>query len=316
MSTAGTRTNSKEERDIRLFNFTQQVPNPETSDPLSNPFGNTVRIRFPFPQSFKSAELALADLFIFYSWYNIGANFGNNVFSYSFPTAAGYQTFNVTIPDGFYTLDNLNQFFQQIQQSNGTYLIDVSGNPVYFLFWVVNTTYYRVTLFSNPIPAGGAGFTVPANYPGGGPPASAQDPILFILDTHAPAGSSTPGAYSFSKTLGYSPGPYPPMNVATTGVAQSYNGQFPPVIESTTSVQVACSLANSSGLTDKAQVFYTFSPNVAFGEQVQISPPFPRYVPVTDGFYNYMDVYFVDENGKLLNLQDPHLSGTLMIRGK
>jgi hypothetical protein len=315
MSTTGTRLQSKDDLTIRYFPFSQDTANPETTS-QSNPYGNIIRIRFPINQSFKNAEVSLVNLEIYYSWRNITAAFGNNTFSYSFPTAAGYQTFNVTIPDGFYSLDDLSAIFQQIQFTNGTYLINSSGNPVYFLYWVSNTTFYRTTLFSNAVPANGVGYTVPANYPGGGPPTTAQDPILIINATNAPANSATPGLYSFSKTMGYLPGSYPTLTVAETGVSQSYNGQYPPVIESTSCVQVACNIANSSAFSlGASNVIYLFSPNLPYGEQLQINPHFPRWVPITDGFYPYIDLYFLDSNGLLLNMQDPHVSGSIQVRG-
>lgn len=318
MSNVGTNIEGRSKDTVRYLSFAQEVVNPQTSDPQRNPFGNIVRIFFPSPQSFKNAEIALANLYIFYSWFNITAIFGNNVFSYAFPTASGYMTFNVTIPDGFYSIDSLNQIFEQIQRTNGTYLIDTNGNPVYFIYWVTNETFYRVSLFSNPVPANGVGYTVPANYPGGGVPTTDMDPSLIILPTNAAAGASNPlgTSYSFSKILGFSPGSYPSQAVADTGIAQSYNGQYPPVIESTTCVQVACSLANSSSISANAQTIYTFSPTVTFGSQIVVQPHFPLWVPVSDGFYNYVDITFLDSSSRLLNMQDPNLSGSLIIRGK
>lgn len=317
MTDTGTTTQGNTEKTIRYIILTQQSPNRETTS-SNNPYGNVMRVRFPQVQSFNQAEIALIELYIYYSWFNITAAFGNNTFSYAFPTAAGYQTFNVTIPDGFYTLDSLNQLFQQIQFTNGTYLSNSSsGAPVYFLYFVPNEAFYRVSLFANPIPANGTGYTVPANYPGGGPPATAQDPSLIILSTSAEAGSTTTdGLYSFSKVLGFIPGAYPTQTVAETGVAQSYNGQFAPIIESTSAVNVASNLVNASGISNNAQVFYTFSPNSPFLSQLQYTVPYPQWLPVTDGWYSYADFSFLDDNNRLLQLQDPHITIKIAIRGK
>jgi hypothetical protein len=317
MSTTGTTTQGSTESTIRYIVTTQQSPNPETTS-STNPFGNIIRYRFPNVQSFNNAEVALIELYIFYSWYNITAAFGNNTFSYQFPTASGFVTFTVTIPDGFYSFSSLNQIFQQIQLTNGTYLINTaSGAPVFFLFFIANEAFYRVSLFSNPVPANGAGFTVPANYPGGGPPTTAQDPILVILPTNFPAGSTTTDAfYSFSKLLGYSPGSYPTQTVAETGIAQSFNGQFPPIIESTSAVNVSASFVNASSISSNPQTFFTFSPNAPFLSQLQYTPPYPQWLPLTDGWYSFVDIAFQDDNGRLLQLQDPHITIKLAIRGK
>lgn len=317
MSTTGTTLTGNDERTIRYIVTTQQAPNAETTS-TNNPFGNIIRVRFPSVQSFNKAELALIELYIYYSWFNITAQFGNNTFSYVFPTLGGYMTFNVVVPDGFYTLDSLNQIFQQIQLSNGTYLIDTTtNNPVFFLSWLPNETFYRVSLFSNPIPAAGAGYTVPSNYPGGGPPATAQNPSLIINATNFPAGNySTDGFYSFSKVLGYVPGSYPIQSIANNGVAQSYNGQFSPIIESTSAVNISSNLVNASTISPNPQVFYTFSPNATFGTQLQYTVPYPEWSPVSDGWYNYVDIAFQDDNGRLLQLQDPHITIKIAVRGK
>lgn len=310
-------TNTQGTIKTRFLTFTQQVPNPVTSNAQSNPYGNIVRINFPYPQGFRSAELALATLYMYYSWYNITAAFGNNTFAYKFPTNTGYVTFNVTIPDGFYSIDELNQIFQQIQNTNGTYLIDANGNPVYYLYFIANATFYRTTLFSNVLPAAGSlpsGYTVPSTFPGGSGnvSSSAQAPTMTFLPTSYPAGSNTPGFYSFSKTLGYLPGDYPTVGTTTS---QSYNGQYSPIIESTTSIGVACSVANSSAISSQPQVFYSFSPNVTFGSQIQIQPPVLLWVPVTDGNYPFIDIAFYDSNNNLLNMEDANLSGSIIIRG-
>lgn len=317
MSTTGTTTQGSTESTIRYIVATQQSPSSETTS-STNPFGNIIRCRFPVLQSFNQAEVALIELYIFYSWFNITASFGNNTFSYQFPTASGFQTFNITIPDGFYTFDSLNQLFEQFQFTNGTYLINsTSGSPVYFLYFLANATFYRISLFSNPIPANGTGYTVPANYPGGGPPTTATDPILVILPTNAPAGSTNMDSfYSFSKVMGFLPGSYPTQTVANTGIAQSYNGQFAPIIESTSAVNVSASFVNASSISPNPQVFFTFSPNNAFLSQLQLTPPYPQWLPIADGWYPYVDIAFSDDNGRLLQLQDPHITIKLAIRGK
>jgi hypothetical protein len=304
---------------IRTIPFNQTVVNPLTSS-FQNPYGNVIRVQFPYPQSFTQSELALQNFFIFNSWYNISAELGNNVFAYTFPTASGQETFSVTIPDGFYNLEDLNDYLQTIVMvNNGTYLIStVTGNNVYYIQILVNDTYYRATVFLDAVPdpaeALAMDLTAPANYPGGGLPATATTPQLVILPTPYPAGSDTPGQYSFSKYLGYTPGSYPP---APLGATVSYNGQFAPQVESTNNVNLSCNMVNNSGLSTNTQFFYSFSAaNVPFGNQIIVNPHFPVFIPVADGFYNYIEIYVLDDNQQALLVQDPHISGTVMIRGK
>src|SRR6202034_1061508 len=93
----------------------------------NNPFPNTLVVQFPYPQKFSRCEVALSETFLFYSWYNITAAFGNNTFSYGYPTgnggdANGYIFFTVVIPDGFYSIDDLSSYFVANQIFNGCYV--------------------------------------------------------------------------------------------------------------------------------------------------------------------------------------------------
>jgi hypothetical protein len=298
---------------LRTVPIQQVVANPFTTT-AANPYGNTLVYQFPYPQRFDQAEVALANLYCFYSWYNVSAAFGNNKFQYNWPLSDGsYQTFTVTIPDGFYQLDDLNSYFEQVQVANGTYLTSTTTNqPVYFLYWAANTTYYRVTVTSEPVPSSATGYILPDNYPAGLLPPTNTNPQLVILSGNGNAGTNTPGLYSFSKTLGFSPGTYPPNNPAA---AYFVNGQFAPIIESTSNVFVQCNLVNTNGLSQFGQVLYTFSPQVAFGSQVQEKPFFPLFMQVADGQYNQIIITLRDENFIPLNIQDPHISLVLLLRG-
>lgn len=313
MASIGTRTDNESRNNIRTIDFQQVVKDPGTP----GQFANTIVVPFSIAQSFSRSEAALVDLYLFYSWYNISAYFGNNTFSYEFPTLAGYQTFNVTIPDGFYSIDELSDYFRQVQINNGTYLYlaaDPGQTPITYLFWGANSIYYRTTLFATPVPdASDATYSEPSNFPGGGRSTTVQDPSLVVLPTTAPAGSNTPGQYSFSKTLGFSPGTYPPVG---TTAAYSMNGQFAPFIESTNVVNVSVSFINNGGITTNPQILLSFSPTTSFGNQVVVQERFPVYLPIADGIYQYIVVQLQDENFQPLNIQDPHINGRIMCRGR
>lgn len=313
MSVIGTRVDNESKNLTRVIQFQQNNADPNSTS-VFNPYPNTITVRFPYPQSFSRCEAALTNLYLFYSWFNITARFGNNTFSYQFPTAAGYLTFNVTIPDGFYSIDELSEYFQTVQIANGTYLTDSNGDPVTYLSWIANSVYYATTIISNPVPNTlPSGWALGDGFPGGGLPSTAEDPTLVINATGAPAGSSTPGQYSFSKTLGISPGSYP-VNGRTT--PYTFNGQFPPVIESTNAVNVSVDIVNNGSLNANPSIISSFSPQVGFGEQINLAIYFPIFLPVADSFYQQIVITFLDENFTPLNLVDPHISGTILIKGR
>ena len=81
-------------------------------------------------------EVMLSSAQIPYSIFNITAAYKNNAFTLQFPTGAAvgtYTAFNIVIPDGFYTINDLNSYLQQYCITNGLYLIDGNGNNVYYI---------------------------------------------------------------------------------------------------------------------------------------------------------------------------------------
>jgi hypothetical protein len=70
-----------------------------------------------------------------YSIFNITDIYNNNKFGFGFPTGNSinsYTMFALTIPNGFYTIEDLNSYMQQYAISNGLYLINNNGDNVYY----------------------------------------------------------------------------------------------------------------------------------------------------------------------------------------
>ena len=62
---------------------------------------------------------------MYYSWYNISENLGNDTFSYVWRSGTSTSnTYIITIPDGLYEIADLNTFFQSKMIENGHNLID------------------------------------------------------------------------------------------------------------------------------------------------------------------------------------------------
>ena len=101
-------------------------------------------------------EMCVSSVSIPYSWNNVSTYYNNKTFSLIFPTAATTVTYSFVLPDGFYTVNDINYFIQQTCISNGAYLIDSALNNVYFTNIAYNATYYsiQVLLFSVPTTIG------------------------------------------------------------------------------------------------------------------------------------------------------------------
>ena len=118
---------------------------------------------FNIPQD---SEVMIANVQIPYSFYNITLAYNNNSFQFSFPTGSyGFATSTITIPDGFYTTTSLNYYLQQWMISNGYYLVNGSGQNVYYFTIQYNSYQYGNQLLGYTVPiALPSGYSYPTGY--------------------------------------------------------------------------------------------------------------------------------------------------------
>ena len=114
--------------------------------------GNS-QLTFQFPAGainlIEGDQLALSSVSMYNSVFNITAALGNNTFKYTWVDAT---VKTVTIVDGFYDVDALNDYLHQIMLNNGHYLIENStGNFVWFLTIQINVTIYAIQIQAYPM---------------------------------------------------------------------------------------------------------------------------------------------------------------------
>lgn len=85
-------------------------------------------------------EMALTNLNLWYSWYNISAEKGNNILRYYNGTI---WRPDIVIPDGQYTLSQLNSFLHETMKDNGDFTISGSGQEVYDIIIEANLSTIR-----------------------------------------------------------------------------------------------------------------------------------------------------------------------------
>lgn len=254
--------------------------------------------RYNFPQGAikfeKHARVAVGNINIFYSWYNISAELNNNTFSIEFPV---FGTLNITIPDGYYDVGSLNSFIQQEFITNDLYLIDSNGDFVYYLELVENPTVYAVQQNSYAVPiALPAGYSQPAGWPGY--PGVATTPQLIV------------SANDFRNIIGFNAGTTPTPVQATTF---SKTSDFTPQVSPVSSVIVGCSLVNSK-FSNPPQVLYSFAPDVPFGSLIRSNPNEHSFINIQPGNYPSFDIIFLDQNFNALPIRDSNLLIQLLIK--
>lgn len=101
-------------------------------------------VEFPSPIDLTGEwELSLIKANLWYAWYNISAEKGNNIVRYYNGTL--FRP-NIVIPDGQYTLDQLNDFIQSQMNANGDFTLDTAGQPVYDIIIEPNFSTLRTNI--------------------------------------------------------------------------------------------------------------------------------------------------------------------------
>lgn len=257
---------------------------------------NIYRYAIPGSGLFRDAEIAISNIQMFYSWQNITSTYDNNTFSIIFPTGAGTATVNLTVPDGTYTVADLNSYIQSIMVANNYYLIDGGGDFVYYLELVENASRYAIQLNTFPVPT-----ALPAGWtnPGWALPVVGNTPQLVVPST------------AIQTLLGFTAGTYPSPAQATAYSALSTSV---PQLSPVSSVIVGCNLVNNQ-LANPRSVIYSFSPGgTTYGNLIQSSAYQYSWVPIQNGTYSSVDITFYDQNFNNLRILDTNVVIFLLIR--
>ena len=125
-----------------------------SSNLVQSSINNTYRYTFPQGSvKFKNSKIAVANIAVYYSWFNISSANGNNQFQFRWPTAGTENVYTVNIPDGFYDISALNTYLQQFCITNSLYLINSSSQFVFYLEYQINPNAYAIQVNCYPFPA-------------------------------------------------------------------------------------------------------------------------------------------------------------------
>ena len=269
------------------------------SNLVSNTNGSTYRYDFPIPVTFKNSRVALSNVNMYYSWFNILASLGNNTYQYIFTDGSGSTTVTVTMPDGYYNISDMNTYLQSVMITNGHYLVDGSGNNVYYAEIVENPTYYAIQLNLYPFPTAlPSGYTNPNSLTFPMTASTAQ----FVIQNNA-----------FQQIIGFNAATIPAAIQATTFSALS---DFTPQVSTVQSLIVTSNLLNNR-YSNPNTLLYSFSAGAtAFGALINSSPNEFFFVPIQDGQYHYIEITFLDQSYKRVNINDTNLIVQLLIESK
>lgn len=271
---------------------------------------------YNFPQGgvvFKDDLIAVQQVSLYNSVFNITSSNNNNYFSYIWVDGT---TNLVNIPNSFLELSEINSFLQSVMISNGHYLTTITGDNVYLLNITVNPARYAYQINSFLVSASiattnqwtiasGATWVLPTN---------PIMPMFVVPDT------------KFQQLIGYTAGNYPNTVIAGTPPSQT---QTPTQTDTYSTLSVnspqiipqpsylgLCSLVNNQYCIP-SQLLYSITPTgVTFGSLYTNQIADLAFNKISDGTYNQFTFRFVDNNGIAINFQDPNMLILLVIKNK
>jgi hypothetical protein len=225
--------------------------------------------------------------------------YGNTNFTITFPTTASQTTaVNVVLPDGFYSVTDIQNYIQQICIQNGFYLINATGQYVFYTYLTYSPTFYKVQLVQTPVPnALPVGWTTPVGWQGFN--AASVTPTLAL------------GTNSIATIIGFASGASYPATPSATAV--NFLSTTTPVGSTVNSLVVRCSLI-SNNVTSPSDIMDGFPINASFGANITYDPSFEKWVFIKDGTFSSLTLQIVDQNLNSIQSLDPNAAITLLIR--
>jgi len=248
----------------------------------------------------ENSEISISSATIPYSWRNITVSNNNNTYRFYWPlTASTYTTYTVTMPDGFYSLSDINTFLQNFCITNGLYLINSVGQYVYYFSFNLNINYYSVQLISTLVPTAlPVGFTAPSNW--AGYPTTSMAPGIGVIN-------------AFSGIIGFNIGNYP----ATFIQATAYSALSNTLVNATpvNSITIRCSLC-SNNVAVPSDILDSIPINASYGSNIVYNPSYEKSVTLRSGTYSNFQLFICDQNNNFITALDSNILITLRINIK
>ena len=287
-----------------ILNSTDILPNTGNAT-LSYEFaGGNINLK-------KGQKIALASLQMYNSTFNITAANQNNFFKYTWVDG---NVFDVTIPDGYYDINTLNNYLHFVMVQSYHYMVTSTGDFVYFLTLGINPVKYAVELNAFGISVAIAAANVWVL------PAGATWVLPIALIVPRLTLSSAPNNFRF--IIGFASASFPnntiggiPPNQTQGGSllsANTYTSTLVPQVSVVSSYIMTCSLINNNYAVPNSLI-YSFAPQGTIGEQFTVAPNQYVFIDVLEGQYSRFTVSFIDQNFKPVIFQDPNMIIQLVI---
>ena len=259
---------------------------------------NTLIYSFPSSVDLTGCEIAVSNITMYYAWDNINSStLQNNIFTYTWVSGATATTYTVNIPNGLYELADINAYLQFVFIQNGHYLVNSSGQNVYYAEMIINPTQYAVQVNTFAVPVAlPAGFTNPAGLVF---PTTTFNPVLTF-----PA--------NFNEIVGYIPNFATAINTGG-GNTLSYLSTEAPQLQPNSSLLIAMSGIDNK-YANPSSIIYSVAPNVALGELIVEKPAQFNFNRLLSGTYNQIRLQFLGNRLTPVVIRDANMTIILVIK--
>lgn len=280
-----------------------------------------LKYNFPTNTMLSKKQIALTAASFYNSFFNISASKGNNALTFNFPAFTASNTYTMvpytlTLPDGFYSFNELNQAVQNFCIGANLYMYDpVSLKNVYFVAVTVNAVQYKCSLSVALIPTQSQratlGWTSPTTLPTGGAIVNPGGNLAVSPTITIPS--------AINNILGILVGTYPATSVTSTvstydGTPTVVLGTSAPDVNPVNAVIVRCNLVNNSLYGYPVDMLAQIPMTASYGAVNQFVAPAPIFTGVGSSFYASVELTFMTDGFEPIYFYDKDLSFTLELR--
>jgi hypothetical protein len=275
-------------RDIISINTTHYVSN------------NMYKVKLPKAVQFKKSDkLSLYSFSMYNSFYNISASqYGNSNITF---TWFDNTVYNWTIPDGYYSLSDLNLWLQQQFILNKLYCVNSNNSQnIYFVVFQTNSVLYKaqIDVYYMPSTTNAAlyGYTVPSGASWTFPASNTM--VTLTINQNLQSFFGITNQLTFGNIT-------PVQNM-------HYLSNTCPIVSPVFSIFLGCNLIVSD-FNQIGNLFSQFPISAAYGNLIKIESSIDSLISIKEGIYSEIVITLWDQNNKPLIFQDPELTVFLII---
>ena len=271
----------------------------------TNWIAGTNKYKYQFAQPLdlrgKKAELFVHQYGIYNCTFNISSKLKNNTYSVKWINGV---TYNYTIQDGYYSFDQLNSVFKYNMINDKMYLQSATDDTkqLFYIACLANKTAYTAEININFFPS-----TLPENYikaknaTWNMPSVNTYPQLILSTGLRRLFGFTSQTTFPASQTVST-----PAKNL--TFLSNTY-----PILSPIFNYTILCNMVNSR-VSQVPTHLYSIPLTAEFGFLIKNEGVSMHGVSVMPIVYNFIEIQFVDQEYNVIDLRDPEISLTFILR--